>query len=471
MVKMHHLLSLFFCFTTQVTSSSANSLEVPPLDELSIFVPGSPGGGYDHTAKALAASLLEEKLVEAVDIVHVVGAGGTIALSTYINRDFKEKYAVLLAGKSTIGSVFHNNSRLSLFQTHPIARIASKPLAIAVPTDSPIESVDDLIHSMQTDVQSVKWIGGSAGAADNLLLKDISRLFKFNLQDVNYRPIPGGGSAVVKQLTENGYTAAISTVDEFNDARLSGLIRLIAVSSEKRIANLEVPTLKDSGIDIDWLDWHGVFASARFEEQKLERLNLLISAVTKSEYWKSIVAQQHWQDTYLDKQAFIDYVRNEQHLLLKAFQFVDEQSPSNSQLDRILNTPYRWVLYLSIACLFLSVTLIVSRLQNVARAARFQKDLKMLEVENQQNQEKLSLHVESVSQKIQREFANWNLTTTEQEVAMLMLKGLSFKEIARYRCKSERTVRQQAGNIYAKSSLTSRSDLAAHFLEEFIGVN
>ena len=50
----------------------------------------------------------------------------------------------------------------------------------------------------------------------------------------------------------------------------------------------------------------------------------------------------------------------------------------------------------------------------------------------------------------------------------MLLKGLTFKEIAEVRCKSERTVRQQAGAIYAKSSLSNRSDLSAYFLEDFM---
>ena len=50
----------------------------------------------------------------------------------------------------------------------------------------------------------------------------------------------------------------------------------------------------------------------------------------------------------------------------------------------------------------------------------------------------------------------------------MLLKGLTFKDIAKARCKSERTVRQQAGAIYAKSSLVNRSDLAAYFLEDFM---
>lgn len=66
------------------------------------------------------------------------------------------------------------------------------------------------------------------------------------------------------------------------------------------------------------------------------------------------------------------------------------------------------------------------------------------------------------------QFKQWSLTSGEQEVAMLLLKGLSFKEISLVRDTKEKTVRQQASTIYNKSSLEGRHDLAAWFLEDFI---
>lgn len=69
---------------------------------------------------------------------------------------------------------------------------------------------------------------------------------------------------------------------------------------------------------------------------------------------------------------------------------------------------------------------------------------------------------------IQREFDQWNLTLSEQQVAMLLLKGLSFREIADVRDTREKTVRQQASAIYAKSGLEGRHAFSAWFLEDFL---
>jgi DNA-binding CsgD family transcriptional regulator len=67
---------------------------------------------------------------------------------------------------------------------------------------------------------------------------------------------------------------------------------------------------------------------------------------------------------------------------------------------------------------------------------------------------------------IEAQFSAWSLTPAEQEISMLILKGLSNKEIAAVRSASEMTIKQQANAIYRKSGIANRSQLLAFFLED-----
>jgi DNA-binding CsgD family transcriptional regulator len=69
---------------------------------------------------------------------------------------------------------------------------------------------------------------------------------------------------------------------------------------------------------------------------------------------------------------------------------------------------------------------------------------------------------------LDEQFDRWNLTPAEKEVALLLLKGLSHKEIAEVRSVSDATARQQARSIYKKGGLSGRHDLAAFFLEDLM---
>ena len=76
--------------------------------------------------------------------------------------------------------------------------------------------------------------------------------------------------------------------------------------------------------------------------------------------------------------------------------------------------------------------------------------------------------IEGLSAAIDKQLSSWNLSPSEKEIALLLLKGLSSKEIADIRSVSEKTIRQQATSIYQKSSLSGRAELSAYFLEDLL---
>ena len=76
--------------------------------------------------------------------------------------------------------------------------------------------------------------------------------------------------------------------------------------------------------------------------------------------------------------------------------------------------------------------------------------------------------IEGLGKEIEHQFDLWHLTKTEQEVALMLLKGFSHQEIAHIYDRSERTIRQHAGVVYQKSNLSGRAELAAFFLEDLL---
>lgn len=77
-------------------------------------------------------------------------------------------------------------------------------------------------------------------------------------------------------------------------------------------------------------------------------------------------------------------------------------------------------------------------------------------------------YVEGLSLAIARQLDQWQLSDAEKEVAFLLLKGLSLKDIASVRRTTEKTARVQSSAVYAKSGLAGRSELSAFFLEELL---
>ncbi|HHC73494.1 MAG TPA: LuxR family transcriptional regulator [Thiothrix sp.] len=103
------------------------------------------------------------------------------------------------------------------------------------------------------------------------------------------------------------------------------------------------------------------------------------------------------------------------------------------------------------------------------------QQMEQLKVQLEQTHESLDAsraHIKKLGQEylkvIQAQFSEWRLSPSEKEVAIFLLKGLSFEEIASVRQTKEKTVRQQASSIYRKSGLSGRHEFAAWFFEDFL---
>lgn len=118
-----------------------------------------------------------------------------------------------------------------------------------------------------------------------------------------------------------------------------------------------------------------------------------------------------------------------------------------------------------------------ARLRSAARAARelgeeareLSRRLDASRAEAEQFRKDAADLIAGLGAAIDRQLEKWALSPAEKDVALLLLKGLSHKEIADVRNVSEATVRQQARALYKKAGLAGRAELAAFFLEDLLG--
>ena len=96
------------------------------------------------------------------------------------------------------------------------------------------------------------------------------------------------------------------------------------------------------------------------------------------------------------------------------------------------------------------------------------RELEVARVQGQRWRTEARTLLNGLGEAIDVQFSRWNLTEAEREVALLLLKGLSLKEIAAIRVTTERTVRAQARSLYGKAGLTGRASLSAFFLEDLL---
>ena len=91
----------------------------------------------------------------------------------------------------------------------------------------------------------------------------------------------------------------------------AGKLRALAISSDKRVAGLDVPTLKEQGIDVELFNWRGVFAPPGISEADRKKLGDVVEAMVKSQPWREELTKRDWTDIFLAGDAFGKYIETE----------------------------------------------------------------------------------------------------------------------------------------------------------------
>ncbi len=254
---------------TAMLMAGALAVALPAQAEikgLDIIAPANPGGGWDQTARAMQAALQADGLASGVQVENIGGAGGTIGLAQFVSSKGKKGDAVLVGGLVMVGAILTNKSPVTLANVTPLARLTGEYELIVVPTDSPLQSMADLTAKLKADPGSVSWGGGSAGGTDHILAGLIAKAAGVDPTKVNYIAHSGGGEAL-SAILGGHVTAGISGYEEFAPQIAAGKLRGLAISSDERLPGIDVPTLKEQGIDVSLVNWRGVFASSQCPRQ------------------------------------------------------------------------------------------------------------------------------------------------------------------------------------------------------------
>lgn len=456
---------LCFLFPALSTASTAANA-AGPFEKLTIIAPSALGGGYDLTARAMKRVLEAEGIARSVEITRSPGAGGLLGLAQLIAAHSGDSRVLLIGGMVMVGATASNRAAISLLDATPISRLTGEYDVIVVPAASPYRTLDDLVEAMRVSPGAVRWVGGSAGGTDELLMNQLARAANVDPQLMHYTALPGG-SEVVAQLLGGHFVAGISGIIELESLIQDGQLRALAISSPQRLPGVDIPTFEDLGIaGLSLMNWRGVFAAPGISKDDRSQLEAAILRMVRSPQWQAELAHHHWQDAHMAGAAFAEFIAARQGTARSG-------SPAGERIDpRLLPSAtirrFMWALVPALIAIVLMLALYFQSARSSRREVALRRALQEMSQAAERRTQEMQGMLAGASSHIEREFDRWGLTAAERGVAHLMLKGLRLKDIAAMRHTSGRTVRQQAQAIYRKARLEGRSDLAAYFLEEFL---
>jgi putative tricarboxylic transport membrane protein len=280
------------------------------LENLTIIAPAGAGGGWDQTARSIQAVMQETGVAKAVTVENVPGAGGTVGLAQFADKNKGDGNTMLVNGLVMVGAVLTNKSPVSLADTTPIARLTGEYEVVVVPAASELKSLADLAAKLKADPGSAPIGGGSAGGTDHILAGLIVKAVGGDPSKLNYVPFSGGGEALAAVM--GGHVAAgISGYGEWAGQIASGELRALAISSGARVDGIDVATMKEQGIDVELANWRAITAAPGITDDQKKALVAAMDSVHGSDAWKKVLADKKWLDLYQSGDEFAAFLTAE----------------------------------------------------------------------------------------------------------------------------------------------------------------
>lgn len=290
--------------------NAAGTADTGPIKGLRILVPNSPGSGYDTTARSAAKAMQEANLTETVEVFNSAGAGGTVGLQRLVNEKGKDDILMQM-GLGVVGAVYTNKSKATLDEVIPIAKLIEESEAIVVPKGSPYTTLDQLVAAWKANPGKVPVGGASnAGGPDHLTPMLLAKAVGITPKEVNYVPYDGGGELLTGVLGKKVSFAATG-IGEVAEQAKAGDVKILAVTSANPVANVDAPTLKSLGVDMEFTNWRGIIGPPGLTDAKKQQYIDLLTKMHDSAQWKDTLTKQGWTDAFQTGDQFKTFLGEE----------------------------------------------------------------------------------------------------------------------------------------------------------------
>ena len=259
-----------------------------PTRLVRVIIPFPPGGTLDTLGRALVQKLAEQTGQPFV-VENKPGGNGVIG-ADQVAKAQADGYTLLFNASTfvtapmTMKSVNYSVTR----DFAPVALVAKAPLSVAINKNLPVTDIKSLQAYAKANPGSLTFAVGSIGSAGHLA----TELLKRNA-GIDYMVVPYKGTAPAFQDLMGGQIAGfIDPILGSLQYHRSGMLRVVAVTSDKRTPNLpEVPTVAESIPGFEFYSWYGLWAPAKTPQDIVQRLNAETNKAVAAELREKFTAQ------------------------------------------------------------------------------------------------------------------------------------------------------------------------------------
>lgn len=297
MRKIMLFISLFMLVYISGCAEKENDKEAFPTRELEIVIPGASTGGWGQTAKGMQSILTNESITDqSVVLTSLLGGNGEKGWKYLQSQD---GHSVAMNSSLLLTNNLIGQSALTYRDFTPIAMLSTEWEVIVVSKNSDIKEVKDIIKKLQEDPASLK-LGISPGIGNDDHLSFIQGINQYGINGAKLDfSVYEDRSSLLSALLKRKLDVTIMPLSEAKPYYREGKIKMLAISSEKRIENFkEVPTWKEQGLNVVFSHWRGVMGPKGMTDEQIKYWDEKIKEMVETEQWQQILKENEWESFY-----------------------------------------------------------------------------------------------------------------------------------------------------------------------------
>ena len=293
--------------TAALALAPAFGQEAYPSRPVTLVNPFPPGGAADVVGRPFAA-VMEPLLKQPMVIETKAGAAGAVGAQFAANAK-PDGYTLLLhivsiSGFAEVDKVFGREPKFTRADFIPVARLTRGPMVLVVNDKQPYKNVRELVDDAKKRPNGI--VFSSSGLYGALHLPTALFMKAAGIQ-MRHLPTAGGGPAVTAVLGNNSQVLVSSVAAAMAQIKAGKLKPLATFGTERTPSLPDVPTLKESGYDVEFGLWVGLFAPKGTPGNVITRLRDETRKAAATEQFKAAIANIGDEVAYLDQPEFAKF--------------------------------------------------------------------------------------------------------------------------------------------------------------------
>jgi putative tricarboxylic transport membrane protein len=290
-----------------------------PTRNIEFIIPAGTGGGADQMARAIQAIVAKHNLAK-VAILPINKSGGAGAEGFLdVKNSPGEPHKIIITLSNLFTTPLATNTPFNWRDLTPVQMLALDNFVLWVKADDPYKTPKDYIAAAKAAGPGKFRMAGTGAKQEDQIITvalEVSTGAKFT-----YIPFKGGG-AVATQLVGGHVNSTVNNPIEAVAHWRGGKLKPLCVFELNRLPYkakvtdkmswADIPTCKETGLDIDYLMLRGVFMPAGVSKEHVDYYLGLFSKVFATQEWKDLMERGAFNQTKLKGQEYAAWVAKEE---------------------------------------------------------------------------------------------------------------------------------------------------------------